>query len=205
MGMVALGYSRRIGKVIVLQVKREVMTWTRQKREVGRWYGVFQPRLMVVEKNHYQAALAAQAGEDFPTMPVLPVFTGMNKIDPMVGIEAMQPHFERGFFVIPYKTAYDQRLSDLLIDEFTHWPLWPTSDLLMAFWLAWVRLEILVRRFSAARQAARIMRFPGSGLTDYDRLMRQVREGGNRPRRLPVRARRGSRMARRERARRARR
>ena len=205
MGMVALGYSRRIGKVIVLQVKREVMTWSRQKQEVGRWYGVFQPRLMVVEKNHYQAALAAQAGEDFPTMPVLPVFTGMNKIDPMVGIEAMQPHFERGFFVIPYKTAYDQRLSDLLIDEFTHWPLWPTSDLLMAFWLAWVRLEILVRRFSAARQAARIMRFPGSGLTDYDRMMQQVREGGNRPRRLPVRARRGSRMARRERARRARR
>jgi hypothetical protein len=196
-GAVALGYVRSAGlsvprgHVVVLHVGRALLNWSRQKAEVYRLYNRYSPRLVVVEKNHYQAALAAQAGEDYPTIPILPVFTGINKIDPDVGVEAMQPHFQNGLFLLPYGDRYSKRLSEQLSIEFTKWPLWPTSDLLMAFWLAWVRLEMLIRRYSAIRQLRKMSRPGGRSATqkmleEYD----QARRG-----RLPVRARRGPRMA----------
>lgn len=192
-GLVALGFSRRLNKVLVLNLRRELMTWKQQKQEVYRQHRMFGPRLLVVEKNHYQVALAKQAGEDYPTIPILPVFTGINKIDPDVGVESMQPHFQSGLFVIPYKDGHSRRLSDLLIDEFVNWPLWPTDDLLMAFWMAWVRLEMLIRRHAFVKEL-RQMAFPGAG------RVTQAQVVGRRGR-LPIRARRGPRMARRDKVR----
>jgi hypothetical protein len=162
-GIVVLGFSRRINRVIVLYVKRGLMTWSQQKKEVYSVYNLFEPRLIVVEKNHYQAALAAQAGEDYPSAPIITAFTGINKLDSDVGIEAMQPHFQNGLFLIPNGDRESKHLSGLLVEEFTKWPLWPTNDLMMAFWLAWTRLEILMRRYSFRKQIVKEMSLPGGG------------------------------------------
>jgi hypothetical protein len=174
-----LGYSKKLRRVMLLHLRRDKLNWTQQKQEVYNTYEVFKPRLVVVEKNHYQHALVAQTGEDHPTVPVVGVFTGINKIDPMVGIEAMQPHVESGLFLIPYGDTYSKAKSDLLLAEFTHWPLWPTDDILMAFWVAWTRLEPMIRRQYAADATVRKMYRPGGqgqrerALQEYDAKRRR--------------------------------
>ena len=63
-----------------------------------------------------------------------------NKPDPEIGVTAMLPWFEQARVHIPYATATDRRVMDILKDEFITHP-GKTTDCVMAFWFAWLGLR----------------------------------------------------------------
>jgi hypothetical protein len=63
------------------------------------------------------------------------------KLDPEIGIEAMQPMVENGKLHLPYLAPSDQRKVDELIEEFVNWGVYPTKDIVMSFWFAWRVLQ----------------------------------------------------------------
>jgi len=67
------------------------------------------------------------------------------KVDPQQGIEAMAAMIENGHLRLPYKMPTDRRKVDELIEEFVYWGVYPTDDILMAFWFAWRALERIKR------------------------------------------------------------
>ncbi len=71
------------------------------------------------------------------------------KLDPEIGIEAMQPMIENGKLHIPYFSPSDKRKADELIEEFVNWGVYPTKDIVMAFWFAWRVLMRSLKQLSA--------------------------------------------------------
>ena len=73
--------------------------------------------------------------------------TKNKKMDPEVGIESMQAMIENGNLKLPYKNVTDRRKMDELIDEFVNLGVYPTDDIVMATWFAWM---VLKRRLKSA-------------------------------------------------------
>jgi hypothetical protein len=68
------------------------------------------------------------------------------KLDPNLGIEAMQPLVENGKLHLPYFSPSDRRKVDELLEEFVNWNVYPTKDIAMSFWFAW---RVLTRSLKA--------------------------------------------------------
>lgn len=123
---------------------------------VGAWKGrqpidqclevqrMWKPEVFVVENNAVQERFRgwlddAGAGDGILTKPFV---TGNNKADVEAGIPGLGIEFENKLWVIPLAQA-DHRLSPecacawcRLIREVTLWPMYESSDLLMAAWFA---------------------------------------------------------------------
>ncbi len=67
------------------------------------------------------------------------------KLDPELGIEAMQPMIENGKLHLPYLDPSDRRKVDELLEEFINWGVYPTKDIVMSFWFAWMLLSRAVK------------------------------------------------------------
>ena len=107
--------------------------------------------LIALETNNVQAVYAGvlhkAARERGMTLTIRGHWTSKaKKLDPNLGIEAMQPMVENGKLRLPYVLPTDQRKVDELIDELINWGVYPTQDILMAFWFAW---RVLTRALKA--------------------------------------------------------
>lgn len=69
--------------------------------------------------------------------------TGKNKSDLYEGVPMLSPLFENGMISLPYKTAEDKALTDMLIKEFHGLGVEPHDDIVMATWIA----ETLIQRY----------------------------------------------------------
>ncbi len=76
------------------------------------------------------------------------------KLDPEFGIEAMAPMIENGKLHLPWAEPSDRRAMQDLIDEFHFWRVYPTKDLVMAFWFAWRVLQRGLKQATFARAQA---------------------------------------------------
>ncbi len=68
---------------------------------------------------------------------IKPSYTGIQKLDPIVGVPAMASLVENGKLHLPYKTANDQeRTENFITDMVEFHPIRDKRDLVMALWLA---------------------------------------------------------------------
>ena len=118
----------------------------------------------------YLGVVRKAARQSGLTVSVQPHYTGKNKIDPEIGIHSMVPMFENGYLRIPWRTAHDQRKCQELVNEFLFLGAYPTSDIVMAFWFAWLDLE-------AQLKAARHTGQNRVQLPQYLKVNRQVTFG----------------------------
>jgi hypothetical protein len=68
------------------------------------------------------------------------------KINFKDGVPAIAPYFENGQVKIPYRRPEDKRRSQQFIEEAVNYPLYATDDCLMAFWMAWMRIDSLLKQ-----------------------------------------------------------
>lgn len=105
---------------------------------------------VILETNNVQGvwaqALRQEAGRRGTAVTITGHFTSQHKrVDPQQGIEAMAAMIENGHLRLPYKMPTDRKKVDELIEEFVFWGVYPTDDILMAFWFAWRALERIKR------------------------------------------------------------
>jgi hypothetical protein len=79
--------------------------------------------------------------------------TKQGKADPGLGIEGLKPMIENGRLRLPYQLPQDQRVIEELINEFTGYPdVYPTTDIVMAVWFAWMVLQRQLKVGQGGRQ-----------------------------------------------------
>jgi hypothetical protein len=108
------------------------------------------PGRVILETNNVQGvwaqALRQEATRRGTDITITGHFTSQQKrVDPQQGIEAMAAMIENGHLRLPYKMPTDRKKVDELIEEFVYWGVYPTDDILMAFWFAWRALERIKR------------------------------------------------------------
>lgn len=131
-----LGTDRN-GNIVVLDLRQKKIGFVQQKRLVVNLDKIWNPRAIVVENNAYQAALAQGLTEVAPHLRIVPkTTTGKDTIH----IPSMDVYFETGRVRLPRGDARSIALTDRLVEELNQWPRGATSDLLMAFYFALMRL-----------------------------------------------------------------
>jgi hypothetical protein len=101
---------------------------------------------IALETNNVQAVYAGVLRKEAQRLGMTISITGhwtskAKKLDPELGIEAMQPMIENGKLHLPYMVPSDRRKVDELLEEFINWGVYPTKDLVMTFWFAWRVLQ----------------------------------------------------------------
>lgn len=96
-----------------------------------------------IETNGYQKGLKELVDERMrrsgKVLRIEPHLTrAENKTDPEVGVQAMAPYFERGFFHIPWGDPLSQRKMSQLVRELIEFPGGRTDDCVMSLWIAWL-------------------------------------------------------------------
>jgi hypothetical protein len=112
---------------------------------------------VIIENNAQQAVwaqvLRKEAGAKNPPVPVLISghYTGAGKKYGLQdGVAAMAPMVENGELSIPYRRPEDKRIVTQLIDEMVSYPVYATDDVLMAAWMAWLRIDKMLRQTRVA-------------------------------------------------------
>jgi hypothetical protein len=101
---------------------------------------------VVLERNNVQGVWAQAIQQEARRRGMIVNISGhfttdVKRIDPNLGIEAMAPMVENGFFRVPVKRPSDRRKTEDLIEEFVYWGVFATDDILMGTWFAWRVLE----------------------------------------------------------------
>jgi len=135
-GLFVIGLDMN-NRVVILDIRRVRIGFVAQKRLVSRLYNRWHPRAIVVENNAYQRALIEGLQEDDIRLPVVSKATSMK--DPIT-IPSMDVYFEMGRVRIPRGDTQSVDITDTFVEELNQWPNASTSDLLMAFYFALMRL-----------------------------------------------------------------
>lgn len=115
---------------------------------------------IALETNNVQAVYAGVLRKEAQRLGMTISITGhwttkRAKLDPDLGIEAMQPMVENGKLHLPYSVPSDRRKVDELLEEFINWGVYPTKDIVMAFWFAWrvLQRQLKVSVYGATKEA----------------------------------------------------
>jgi len=105
---------------------------------------------VVMEQNNVQSAFIGPLKKEAQARGMVVRVTGHytsleKKIDSKLGIEAMAPMMENGYFRVPYKSMGDKRKCKELVEEFIYWPLGQYDDIVMASWFSWRVIERIKR------------------------------------------------------------
>ena len=144
--VVTLGRDER-GDIHLLHLLREHLTFPDQLRAIEELYGRFQPTVVVVETNGYQAALQ-QALPHY--IPVVPHMTTRQKHDPQEGIPILQPLIEGGRLRFPMADPASRLKSEIVISELNQFGRAKHDDCVMALWMGVSRL-LKSQSFGTAR------------------------------------------------------
>jgi hypothetical protein len=106
---------------------------------------------LVVETNAQQHAhvsvYRSEARKKNVTLLITGHYTSLSrKINFKDGVPAIAPYFENGQVQIPYRRPEDKRRAQQFIEEAVNYPLYATDDCLMAFWMAWMRIDSLLKQ-----------------------------------------------------------
>lgn len=128
------------GRKILLYAKRAKMTPAQTRRTIKELAEAFNPDIITVESNAYQASIQMDLAEE-TDLPIEAYNTGGEKFDEEIGINSIAVEFENGKWVLPYAAddLYTTTMTDHLITgmrEFSPGGDEHTEDLLMALWFA---------------------------------------------------------------------
>lgn len=100
-------------------------------------------RITLEKNNHGMMAVGDDRVKPYITNGLIqPSYTGVQKLDPLVGVPAMAPMVENGKFHLPYKTGTDQERSEtFIVDMVEFHPIRDKRDLVMALWLATIPIR----------------------------------------------------------------
>lgn len=109
--------------------------------------------LTVIETNSYQKGLE-QAVQDAMermgiTLRVEGHTTGINKLDPEIGLHSLSPLLENGKLRFPWRDPESRRKSGLLIQEFVEYPFFAYTDLMMATWFGNLKASTTMPNFKS--------------------------------------------------------
>jgi len=120
-------------------------------------------RVTLEKNNHGMMAIGDDRVKPYIQSGLIqPSYTGMQKLDPLVGVPAMAPLVENGRLHLPYKTGSDQdKTETFIVDMVEFHPIRDKRDLVMALWLATIPLNEEKRQAQTWR-SGRIYRSPFS-------------------------------------------
>lgn len=125
------------GTKIPLYLAQEKLTFAQTQEMIKDLYQRFNPALIKVESNAYQAALVRDM-QDNTSLPIKGYSTGGEKFDPDVGLQSIAVEMENGKWILPYsqESHSTMKIVDTLTDGMLRFPSGHTEDILMALWFA---------------------------------------------------------------------
>lgn len=128
------------GRKVLLYAKRSKMTPAETRRTIIELAEQFNPDVITVESNAYQASIQMDLAEQ-TDLPIEAYNTGGEKFDEEIGINSIAVEFENGKWILPYNNEdlYTTTMIDHLttgMREFSPGGEEHTEDLLMALWFA---------------------------------------------------------------------
>lgn len=178
-GVDLAGTKRKGTAIVTVGLDNNKKRWL-ASATIGRWKAPdlllrlasldqkFNPRFIVVETNSYQESLidwARNSPEKYPFYHKLVSFTttAQAKQDEKFGLRSMDIEFQNNAWVIPANTDGHPDVAEhvkgcgecLIRDEIIGYPIYPTSDLVMAMWFA--RSVIVDNQFTNAELDNRIL------------------------------------------------
>lgn len=128
------------GTKIPLYALRRKLTPAQQRGTIKELARAFDPDIIIVESNAYQASLQIDLAES-TDLPIEAYNTGGEKFDEEVGLNSLAVELENGKWIIPYdnQDLYTTTMMDHLLNGMRNFS--PdggehTEDLLMATWMA---------------------------------------------------------------------
>lgn len=125
------------GTKIPLYLAQEKLTFAQTQEMIKDLYQRFNPALIKVESNAYQAALVRDM-QDNTSLPIKGYSTGGEKFDPDVGLQSIAVEMENGKWILPYsqESHSTMKIVDTLTNGMLRFPSGHTEDILMALWFA---------------------------------------------------------------------
>jgi len=120
--------------ITILNCCRAKMNYPTQKEFIIREAQTWQPSVILVESNGIQQLILQDLAERGQALPLVPSYTGRDKMSLDAGIPYLSSLVKGGRLKIPWKDAPTQRATYGLVEEMTSWPKGKSDDLLMALW-----------------------------------------------------------------------
>jgi hypothetical protein len=143
------------GYRVLSDIKRAKLTSPEQARTILHTYNVFHHAMLFVENNQYQQALIEWLDE-LKKIPLHAFYTGEQKHDDIIGLNSLAAEFKAGLWKIPDVSSHVPECDCGYCEwrnELMFYPDYPTSDLLMATWLAREALRSCERKTDAIKVA----------------------------------------------------
>ncbi len=112
------------------------ITFNTQIETIQYWSSFFNPSLIFVESNAYQASITQELNRttDLPVKAF--TTTSLKKSDLDNGLPRLSVELENTRWSIPYAEGATRDMSNLLISELKSYPIGRHDDILMALWFA---------------------------------------------------------------------
>lgn len=128
------------GQKILLYALRRKLTPAQTRRTIKEVAAAFNPDIITVESNAYQASIKMDLAEE-TDLPIEAYTTGGEKYDEEIGINSIAVEFENDKWILPYASddLYTTTMVDYLLTgmrEYSPAGDEHTEDLLMALWFA---------------------------------------------------------------------
>ncbi|MDD4995823.1 MAG: hypothetical protein PHW53_05175 [Patescibacteria group bacterium] len=123
----------------IIDVRIKQLSSVETAGEIADVDRLYHPRLIAVEDNGYQTALLDWMRAARPGLPVIPFRTGLQKLDPCVGLPSLDIELEQGLWVVPYEKQHDpdcQCGTCKFVAQVRSYPLGTETDAVMAWWFA---------------------------------------------------------------------
>lgn len=138
---------------LLLLCERDQMTVPQQADSIIQTHLDFNAMMSVIEVNGYQKGLEQIVQERMTeagiTLRIEPHTTGMNKLDPEIGLPSLAPLLEKGHLRFPMGDAESRRKSMMLVEEFVEYPFFAYTDLMMATWFAVLKSNTAIPNFDS--------------------------------------------------------
>lgn len=142
----------------VIGMKRDTMSLPRQADTIIDEHERLRLVATRIETNAYQMGLKDIVHERMDRrnlrLRIDPHFTGSNKLDPEIGVQAMSPYFERGEVHIPWGDPASRRVMGPLVEELVSYP-GRTTDCVMSFWIAFLCAQEMAPRMQSYNRIRR--------------------------------------------------
>lgn len=142
--MVLLGLDTEQNMINVVDVVNvRSMKAPQMKDQILDWCNTYQVRELRTEVNGIQGQLI-QYNNDLVVpltnkgVRIVPHYTTGNKWDPQFGVESIAPWFYNRKISIPWGSTQTQHKMREMMDQFIGFPMAERSDLVMAFWFAYL-------------------------------------------------------------------
>lgn len=143
-GFAVIGRLRN-GEKIPLHLSLHKLGFADQQKMILDLYRRFQPEIIIVESNGYQAALKRDMAEN-SDLPIEGYNTGGEKYDEEIGLNSLAVEFENDKWTLPCSSnsPHSVKMTNTLVEAMKAFPDGHTHDLLMALWFANTGMRKLV-------------------------------------------------------------